>query len=330
MRAEAKIPSFFFEPILGSLRASGVDTGPLVDALGLDPGGARMMALVPAHLARGMWEQAAALSKDPYFGLHASARVRADSLDVLGYVATFSRTVHDALRRTARYVGLTGGLLRYDVHVDAAKVEVVCESDIPVTMRSPQATEFNLGILYHFLRRTAGESFRLRRARVTHLRADGSGVLSRAFGCDVELGGSRASLELAPAMLELPLTTHEPKLLAIVEEAAERLLASLAQSEDIVTLVRREIARRIDGGDTRLGSVAAALGTSGRTLQRRLVAEGTSYARVLDAARFEAARALLDRRDLSIENVAYLLGFSDSASLHRAYKRWCGKTPRQG
>jgi AraC-like DNA-binding protein len=59
-----------------------------------------------------------------------------------------------------------------------------------------------------------------------------------------------------------------------------------------------------------------------------LRAEGTSFEAVLDALRHRMALDYLSARRASVNQTAYLLGFSDPAAFSRAFKRWEGKSPR--
>jgi hypothetical protein len=73
---------------------------------------------------------------------------------------------------------------------------------------------------------------------------------------------------------------------------------------------------------------AAALGTSERSLQRRLAAAGVSYRQLLDVARKEAAERYLSDARLSIAEIAYLLGYSEAAAFNRAFRRWRHERPQ--
>ncbi len=64
------------------------------------------------------------------------------------------------------------------------------------------------------------------------------------------------------------------------------------------------------------------------TAKRRLAAAGVSYQQVVDGARQEAADRYLSNSKLSIGEIAYLLGYSEPAGFHRAFKRWRGITPQ--
>ena len=66
-----------------------------------------------------------------------------------------------------------------------------------------------------------------------------------------------------------------------------------------------------------------------RTLQRGLAEFGTTYQKVLDRVRCEAAAGYIRRSELSAGQVGYLLGYSEPAAFHRAFKRWHGVTPAE-
>ncbi len=73
--------------------------------------------------------------------------------------------------------------------------------------------------------------------------------------------------------------------------------------------------------------MARELGLSPRTLQRRLTEAGTSYQRVLDQVRQQAARRLLEATDLDASEIAFFLGFEELNSFTRAFHGWEGTTP---
>ena len=92
--------------------------------------------------------------------------------------------------------------------------------------------------------------------------------------------------------------------------------------------VRTAIIRRLPDGEPRRSEIARVLEMSERTLQRRLEAERTSFQRLMDDTRRELAEQYLGQADLSLVDVAYLLGFGDQSSFFRASKRWFGTSPR--
>jgi AraC-like DNA-binding protein len=78
----------------------------------------------------------------------------------------------------------------------------------------------------------------------------------------------------------------------------------------------------------RIDIVAETMGTSVRTLQRRLRATGVTYSEVVQRARRTAAQQMLKDHSAGIATVARALGYSDPAHFTRAFQRWTGFTPR--
>jgi len=77
----------------------------------------------------------------------------------------------------------------------------------------------------------------------------------------------------------------------------------------------------------RMSEIARQLGLSERTLLRRLAEEGVSYQDLVEQVRKAAAGRSLDESTLAIGETAYLLGYSEPAAFHRAFKRWYAMTP---
>ena len=82
-------------------------------------------------------------------------------------------------------------------------------------------------------------------------------------------------------------------------------------------------------GDVGKDAIADRLGMSSDTLLRRLKAEGATFEAVLDELRHKMALHYLDGKKVSVNETAYLVGFSEAAAFSRAFKRWTGTSPRK-
>jgi len=125
----------------------------------------------------------------------------------------------------------------------------------------------------------------------------------------------------------LPLRRRDPVLRRVLETQANDILARLPPRTGIALEVQRALASRVAGGDVGIDTIARPLAMSARSLQRRLSAEGVSYQALVDETRKEAARRYVAGSALSLAEIAYLVGYSEPASFHRAFKRWYGVTP---
>jgi AraC-like DNA-binding protein len=78
-----------------------------------------------------------------------------------------------------------------------------------------------------------------------------------------------------------------------------------------------------------IAQIADLAHVSGRTLQRELASQGTSFRELLDSARFVVARRKLAQPDLKIEEIGSMLGYTQPTHFSRAFRRFAGQTPSQ-
>jgi AraC-like DNA-binding protein len=115
----------------------------------------------------------------------------------------------------------------------------------------------------------------------------------------------------------------------LLQSHAERELARLARGATVSERVQSLLAAHNPSELPSLIEAARELQMSARTLSRKLRAEATNYADLVEHRRASAAKSLLERNHSSIQETAYAMGFGDAQSFHRAFKRWTGLTPTQ-
>jgi AraC-like DNA-binding protein len=126
--------------------------------------------------------------------------------------------------------------------------------------------------------------------------------------------------------LARPLVSSSSELAGLLGPRAEQLLVE-SGSQDATEQVRAVLRRMLTGDEPSMETVAQALGTSERSLQRRLAEAGTSFVALLGEVRRELACERLVHTDMEVAELSFLLGFSDASAFHRAFKRWEGVTP---
>lgn len=146
------------------------------------------------------------------------------------------------------------------------------------------------------------------------------------FRCPVDFSAETNRLLLYKAGLHTPLPGANADLARVNEQVIHDYLARFNDTS-IAMLVRAKLIDRLPAGDASEERIAEALHTSVRSLQRHLKEEGTSYKQVLDAMRQDLAGSYLDNAGYSINEVAYLLGFSEPGNFSCAFKRWYGVPP---
>jgi AraC-like DNA-binding protein len=104
----------------------------------------------------------------------------------------------------------------------------------------------------------------------------------------------------------------------------ENYIGKLGLLSEYMLWVRTEIQRHLHAGQVSVEQVAEDLNITVRTLQRRLSAEQSSYHQLLDEVRHQLALDYMQSPSARATEIAFKLGFNDSGSFGRSFKRWTG------
>jgi AraC-like DNA-binding protein len=322
---------FVLRALCAALAAAGVDAVAFLVAQGLSPGVLEETDVrVPAPAAVRAFEAAAARTGDPWFAIHAAERIPLGAVGFLDYHVRSSATLGEALRRTIRYFVLINDRMEAALEVEGDEARLVQRHRGPATDVEPrQLAEFHFAMILSRGRRLVGGEWPLRAVGFAHAAPAAAREHERFFRAPVRFGLPADEIVFARALLDTPLPTADPALSAVLERYAEALVAKLPVVGSFLDDARRAVAELLRGGDPGLEATAARLGKSRRTLQRHLQEHGTSYQDLVDGVRRDLALRWLPDTRMAITEVAYLLGFSEPAPFHRAFKRWTGQTPAE-
>ncbi len=129
--------------------------------------------------------------------------------------------------------------------------------------------------------------------------------------------------------LDAPFQTRNPFTLKLLDRFFAELLPEFLPTASQADAVRESLRRLLPSGIVDLTAVARDLGTSPRQIQRELATEGTSFKDVLRDIRRELALHYLAQARYSPKEVTCLLGYSEPAAFHRAFRQWTGRTPAE-
>lgn len=307
------------------MRAAGLEPGAVARAAGLAPErlGAARPSVTAAELT-ALFDAIHAPPRDPAFGLALGAAIAPELFGVVGLAMLTAPTYGAAIDRCARYKRLASDLAVdvWPIPGGGARVRVALPGGEGPTARGRVDTE--LAYLVSFGRRMASPPVAPREVRLS-VRPRAPAPYRAFFACDVAFGADADELVLGPEALAAPLVGADEELHALVSGSAERALD--ATDDRLTRRARAAIAARLSDGVPSLDQVARALGTSARSLQRHLRAEGSSYSALVDATRAELARRYLRRDRMAPAEASFLLGFAGPGSFHRAFRRWTGQTP---
>ena len=273
------------------------------------------------------------LCSDPALALHFGESSYAET-GIGCLIGEFAETGAEGFALWNRYsrlnveVDCAGGGDRFMLTGNAEQLWVVDTRANPNDF--PELTELTFACMVCTSRRHVGETPFMKAVHVTHAAPAYRAEYDRIFQVPVVFGSDRNALLLND---DAWLTERPPSssrlVLDVLSARAEALLASLENAKTTKGDVQSLLLPILHTGDVTMGAVAGKLGISRQTLFRRLRAEGTTFERVLDELRHTMALDYLSAKKVSVNETAYLVGFSDRVAFSRAFKRWTGTSPRR-
>lgn len=147
------------------------------------------------------------------------------------------------------------------------------------------------------------------------------------FRCPLFFGADRDGFEMAAEALTAGNLLGDDGLSKFFDAHLDQALADFVDDSRIDHKVCSEVSRALSQGVPAVGDVAARLGMSARTLQRRLAEHGYVYQQLVETTRQSLAERLLSQTDFAIAEIAFLTGYSEQSTFSRAFKRVSGQTP---
>ena len=306
-----------------------IDPAPLFARSGLDfdevsVAGARY----PWRRMQELWKICVEATGDSCFGLYVGRRIRPTSFHALGYSWLASQTLHGSLDRFCRY---------YHVITTAPlNLELETRDDFYVfsgalgddkLLAEDAAHDAFLASVVQLCRAATDSNFAP--SAVALISQDRGRVdeYVKFFNAPVTFGSERSTLFLDKELLDATLPGDNSELAKANDKVAEHYLESL-DPRKVASEVRELLVTLLPSGHSNQELIAQRLHRSVSTLQRQLHGEGTNYQAIRDDTRKALAEEYVADHQLSLSQIAYMLGFSDQSNFSRAFKRWTGSSPR--
>lgn len=300
--------------------ASGIDVAQLEDQDRRVP--------YPAYVR--LMRAARTLTGEPALALHFGEQVDASAFSIVGLLVQASETVGHALAQLNRFVSL---IIEVEGESPGERFHLVRDGnalwleDRRLNPNDfPELTEAAFARIVCGAHRLGAMPFATA-VEVTHAEPAYRAEYARIFQAPVRFAAPRNALRINEPMLALPVAQVPRYVFGIFSDRAQALLESLRQPQTTRGRVEGLLMPILHTGEVSMDGAARALGMSRQTLFRKLKSEGVTFERVLDDLRQRLAVHYLESRKVSVNETAYLVGFSDPAAFSRAFKRWTGQSP---
>ena len=282
---------------------------------------------LPHRAVMALLEQLVELSGDPSMGLRAGCGVETGDFDALEYAARCTADLRGAIGCMVRYMNLVNeaALLELREEGDRAIWEFRITDGVP---QVPAANDFVVATAMTLARMYVDAPDVSLEVHLMHARPTDPAGYERVFGQNVKLGMPHNAWVFPASFLALPMRLADPNVHIAFEARARELAERLRGQQGVTGRAREVVFAQLRAGNASMASVAKAMAMSVATLRRRLEAEGTTHSEILDRLRSDLAMIYLSESRLSVREIAFLLGYSQSRAFHNAFRRWTdGSTP---
>ncbi len=267
------------------------------------------------------------LTGNPALGLHVGRNTGIGQMGAIGFLLQNSPTIGAALAALIEYEASVVPGWDFTLDVEGDQATLTLAETIPMNPLREFAHEVTLATIDNQTRALqGGKSIPVRRIEIPFSEPAHASEY-RALFYDVPIHFDRpvAKVVFDRALLDVRVPFANPATLQLAREFCARLMPQEA-SQGLVSQVKRLLSTEL-GPPPSPGEIARKLQTSTRTLRRELSSMRTSYKELVDESRRLRAEAWMKTSSLPVKQLAEVLGFSSTASLRRAYKRWTGTVP---
>jgi AraC-like DNA-binding protein len=318
-------------PLFSAIEKLGKDPSVLLQKTGLSFDGLSGSALIDQNLELAIVEAALRLVDDPLLGLKAGSQVSFTSYGTYAMLLMTAPTLMDALKAGVQFQSLSLLFSQMSMHVFPDYIEIrytLPESKGP--LRAFVADRDLVGT-FSFMKEMIEEPTRYILGIGT-ARPRPVGKLLREYQqympFDVIFDQVNNWIRLSKALLRIPQKHGNELAHQLYRVQAYELLRKFYPASDDIVAQTQQIIQGYESHFPGTPEVAKMFGISERTYRRKLDDANTSYRELLDSHKKQRCLDMLASKTVSVNQLAETLGYSESASFLRAFKRWTGTTPK--
>ena len=320
-------PVIYARLFLEVLTEEGIEPGKILAGTGLSVADLADPAnLITVAQQIRIYTNIANVSRRPAIGLLNGQKIMPHHHGVWGYAMQTAANLGQSIRIFNQYFDVAGPIARQVIQVDGKVARWISVDVLPSEPARRVGVEEMLSGNYNLCMHLSDGKFRLRELRLDYPALEGQEAYEELFKCPVLFEQDSIEMRFDASLLNLKLKCADPESERICEERCRELLNRLGHGADIVDRVRRIVYENpCDRRD--VDSVSSTLCMSARTLRRRLQLADTTFRKVLNEVQQALAVDYLCSTDLSVDEIAHLLGYSDTSNFRHAFKQWTGRTP---
>lgn len=324
------------QPLLFVLRQREIDPAPILDRCNIRlESVVNVRSRIALEQYRAVWNQALGATGDAALGVHVGLKSEPSAFGPVGYILTNAKDCGTALLLWNQFSKLILDIPLFALSKDGdiANITVARTTEASPDSIRPM-TEF---VVFSLLRVAVflanidpGPQSGLLGLQFRHHRPSADVVAeyeSAAYTQNISFAAEANRILFKADYLQRPIAYADAQMLDLMVRRSDQMLRELAVETDLVARVKAVIRRRLGGTAPNVEQVAKDCNMSRASLQRKLAASGSGFQKLLDEVRLDFAEEYLRGPKPSLDELSFLLGYSDSSAFHHAFKRWTGMGP---
>ncbi len=278
----------------------------------------------------GLFESASKHTRNDNFGLWFGNQFTPSDLGLWGYAAISSPTLGAALDNLIDLFRFHQqcSLLRLTKSSYAGMLQLEYQVRDPQIIQRRQDAELSLGMFLNVFRNCYGQHWHPEEVYFEHPKPENCNEHQTAFNAPVFFNQNVNAIVFKEKELERRMPQCDLKLMSMMRVCLETLGNGTPLTQNLIDRIRNVIRANLSSSCPSLEQVAEAMHMSASAVQRNLAWEGLSYTDLVEETRQNLAQIYLRQRNLSLSEIAYLLGYSELSAFSRAFRRWTGQSPR--
>ena len=266
-----------------------------------------------------------ALPQVPALGFELGLQYNVATFGIWGFALRTSRTLREALEQCLRYLPLSTAYCRFWSVTDEREFALCADPGaIPQHLRQ-FLLERDTGTGVNLVKELSLSGIRLQALEYAGPAPAHAARIEALCGIAPRYGGARNAIVLRREDAELPLPMYDAHLVRLLEDQCRAQLKR-RQVSGVAGQVRQLILGPL-GLIASIEDVAQHIAMAPRSVRRKLEEEGTSFRDIVEAERRQLAGQLLQGTQMKLDEIALQLGYGDTASFTRAFRRWFGQAP---
>jgi AraC-like DNA-binding protein len=273
-----------------------------------------------------LWHEACRLSENPAIGLTMGNQPTVNSFDAYSYSLMSRATVREALELTARYHEVIGSAAMLSNEFSSKGCRLIIESkgdELPVAYHGFEAA---LALQIFSLRLVTNQAIKPDYVTFKTPKPNNLAPYDALFQCPLKFNEPQYAMYINQRDLDIPMIFANESMALHHEKILQKTISEL-KTNTLVEHVQDLIYKTLPTGEPNIKAVASMFNMSQRTFQRRLKQHGHTFLELLDSTRKKLAAQYTANPEMSLQEISFLLGFTDNSNFYRAFKRWYGCAP---